>query len=378
MPRLMQGGAAPAQHPDANSLIEDILWDDVRVFLRCVEAGSFRKAADRLGLNPSTVARRIEGLEGHLGYRLFSRVKEGLMITAEGRSLTESARGMERSFYDLYRRMEGPRSEHRGAVRLSITEGLGTYWVIPLLVEFTRQHPNLIVELNCAVENADVLKLEADLSIQFVRPENPEQKMVRLGRLHAYPFASKAYAERYGLPQTKEQMKDHRIVDQVGRQLEQGAWARHLALDNVEGIVGIRSNSSSAVFYAVEKGAGIGALPSYACALEAPVIPVDIDEHQSMDIWLTYHPDARKTKRIGLMIDWIRSIFDPVRYPWFRDEFIHPLELVDLAPDNLEIQTVRGSFAASPLVSGKQSATPSGRTSQLRSQANRAAARQNP
>lgn len=344
-----QRGAASAQHPGDQDLT-DIGWDDIRVFLRCVECGSFRKAAERLGLNASTVARRIEGLERRLGYQLFSRLNDGLAITPEGRSLTEGARDMERSFVDLYRRMEGPRAEHRGPIRLSITEGLGTFWVTPLLVEFTRQHPNLVIELNSAVESADVLKLEADLSIQFARPQHAEQRLVRLGRLHNVPFASKAYADRYGLPKSKEEMKEHRIVDQVGQQLERGAWARHLNLDNVEGIVGIRSNSSSAVFYAVEKGAGIGALPSYATALGADLIPVNIDVHQPIDIWLTYGPNTRKTKRIAYVIDWIRSIFDPARYPWFRDEFIHPDELVRMRPDRMDIHSVKGYFAAAPMM----------------------------
>ena len=349
MHELAQGGAAHTQHPSEADALKGIDWDDVRVFLRCVESGSFRKSAELLGVNASTVARRVDGLEKLLGYHLFSRLNEGLAITQEGRSLTEAARGMERSFFDVYRRMEGPRSEHRGPIRVSITEGLGTYWVTPMLVDFTRQHPNLVVELNCAVENADVLKLEADLSIQFARPQHEEQMLVRLGRLHNVPFASKAYAERYGLPTSKEEMRDHRIVDQVGQQLEQGAWARHLNLENVEGIVGIRSNASSAVFYAVERGAGIGALPSYAIALGAELIPVDIGVHQPIDIWLTYGPNARQTKRIAHVIDWLRSIFDPVRYPWFRDEFIHPNDLVGMVPDQFEVPSVRGYFAASPL-----------------------------
>ena len=345
-----QGGVALTQHLDGPDLLRDIHWDDVRVFLRCAEAGSFRKAAERLCLNPSTVARRIDGLEHRLGYQLFSRLNEGLAITPEGRSLTEAARAMERSFFDLYRRMEGPRSEHRGPVRVSITEGLGTFWVTPMLVEFTRQHPNLVIELNCAVENADVLKLEADLSIQFVRPQHAEQKLVRLGRLHNVPFAAKSYIERYGMPRDKEDMRNHRIVDQVGRQLEQGAWARHLNLDNVEGIVGIRSNSSSAVFYAVEKGAGIGALPSYAKALGATLVPVNIDVWHPLDIWLTYGPNARQSKRVAHVIDWIRAIFDPVRFPWFRDEFIHPDKLVEMMPEGLEMQSVKGYFATEPLM----------------------------
>jgi DNA-binding transcriptional LysR family regulator len=346
----MQGGAALAQHEDAANPLGSILWNDIRVFLSCVECGSFRKAADRLGVNATTVSRRIEVMEKSLGYPLFTRLKEGLIATPEAGSLIEPARAMESAYFDIQRRMGVPAPAQRGTVRISITEGLGTYWVVPFLVDFARQNPNPIVSLTCAVESADVLKLEADLSIQFARPEKAEQVLVRVGRLHNYPFASRRYAERYGLPKNKQEMLDHRIVDQVGRQLEQGAWARHLGLDNVDDIVGIRSNASSAVFYAVEKGAGIGALPSYACALGADLVPVDIDVRQPLDIYLTYHPDARKTKRVSQVIDWLRSIFDPVRFPWFRDEFIHPNELVGIMPDAADLLSVKGFFAASPQV----------------------------
>ncbi|MGD9737855.1 MAG: LysR family transcriptional regulator [Bauldia sp.] len=347
MHRLAQGGAALAQHAQG-PLPDDLAWDDIRVFLGCLEARSFRKAGDRLGLNASTVARRIDGIERRLGYQLFARVKDGLVITPEGKALTTAARTMERSFYELVRKMQEPRFSHRGLVRLSITDGLGTFWVMPLLVEFGRQNPNLIVEINCAVDSADVLRLEADLAIQFVRPDDLDLKVVRLGRLHVYPFASMAYVERYGLPASVEDMVNHRLVDQVGPQMTQGAWAHYLRLDSVEGIVGIRSNASSAVFYAVEKGAGIGALPTFASALDAPVVPVDLGIHHHMDIWLTYHPDVRDTKRVSHVIEWIRSIFDPIRYPWFRDEFIHPRALVDMAPPGTALQSVKGSFAATP------------------------------
>ena len=347
MREFMHGGAAPVQHEEPRQEAA-LVWDDVRVFFACVEAKSFRKAGDKLGLNPSTVARRIEAVEEKLGYRLFGRVKDGLHITAEGRGLIPRARNMAREFHEIVREVQGSRPGRRGVVKVSITDGLGTFWVMPLLVEFTRQNPNLIVQVDCAVNNADVLRLEADLSIQLVRPSEPDLRVVRLGRLHAYPFASKSYAERYGLPTKKADMVNHRLVDQVGPQMVEGAWKHHLNLESVEGIVGIRSNSSAAVFYAIEKGAGIGALPTFASALDAPVIPVDIDVQHAMDIWLTYGPNARNTESTSHVIDWIKAIFDPVKYPWFRDEFIHPTELVEMAPADTRVQSVRGSFAAKP------------------------------
>jgi DNA-binding transcriptional LysR family regulator len=323
-------------------------WDDVRIFLSCVELGSFRKAADALGLNSSTVMRRIEGFERRLGFAALKRLPEGVSPTDAGVAILQSARQMQRAFFDVVRKTHTPDTKNRGLVRVSITEGLGTYWVMPRLVGFCREHPYLIVDLRCAMESADVLRMEADVAIQFTRPTAPDLIVTKLGRLHIYPFAAQSYVERYGLPASKADMMNHRLVQQAAPQIDANAWASLLGVDSVEGIVGIRSNASSAIFYAVESGAGIGGLPTYVCALKAPVVPVDIDIRLELDVWLTYHPDVRNTKRIALVIDWLRSIFCPNRYPWFRDAFIHPNELAKHMPPDADLYEVEGSFAVLP------------------------------
>jgi len=74
-------------------------------------------------------------------------------------------------------------------------------------------------------------------------------------------------------------------------------------------------------------GIGIGPLPTYIVAMGIDLIPLDIDLRHQVDIWMTYHPDARSISRVSHFIDWLRTLFDPKRYPWFGDEFIHPNEL---------------------------------------------------
>jgi len=328
--------------------IRNVSWDDVRVFLACVTARSFRSAAATLKLSPSTVTRRMTRLEGDLGIPLFNRTPEGVVPTQEARSIAEQARLMEQAIFDVYRRVDAQEATTRGVVRVSVTEGIGTYWIMPRLVEFQRQFPFLIIDLRCAMESADVLRMEADIAIQFERPTAPDLKVTRLGSLHVYPFASRGYAERFGLPASVEEMRQHRLVDQAAPQLDSGAWARLLGIDNVEGIVSLRTNLSSALLYAVEKGAGIGALPSYAPALGAPVVPVDIGIHHSMDIWMTYHPEAKRTKRVALVADWIRQIFDADRFPWFAEEFIHPSAFENALPDGSAINIGKGFAAAAP------------------------------
>ncbi|TPV97760.1 MAG: hypothetical protein USCAAHI_02796 [Beijerinckiaceae bacterium] len=72
----------------------------------------------------------------------------------------------------------------------------------------------------------------------------------------------------------------------------------------------MRTNTSSAVLYAVERGAGIGMLPNYALALGAKLVPIDVGMKHRLDIWLTYHPDLRNLYPHMLVVDWLRQIFD--------------------------------------------------------------------
>ena len=327
--------------------IQNLSWDDIRIFLACAGDASFRKAAATLKLSSSTVVRRIERLESSLDMRLFDRLPDGIALTREGEELLKNGKDMERAIFDILRK-SGDDDFDRGSVTISITEGLGSYWVMPQLVEFQRHHPHIVVNLRCAMENADVLRLEADMAIQFQRPPNPELIAAKLGRLHVYPFAAQSYIDTYGIPTSPEEMTQHRLVHQVGPQLDDDAWARFLGLPDLDGVVCIRTNSSTAHFYAVEKGAGIGVLPTFAAALGAPIIPVDIGGSYYLDIWLTYHPDVRKTPRKAMVIDWIKSIFDTRTHPWFRDKFVHPNELSAAPLQNREQLSGRGYFAATP------------------------------
>ena len=78
---------------------------------------------------------------------------------------------------------------------------------------------------------------------------------------------------------------------------------------------------------AVANGAGIGVFPTYALALGGKLTPLDVDLRWSFDIWLSYHPTSGRIPRVRQMIDWLIEAFNPAKYPWFRDEFIHPREL---------------------------------------------------
>jgi len=331
-------------------VVQSLSWDDLRIFLASADQSSFRKAAKILKINSATIVRRIERLEQLVGCRLFVRHTDGVSVTPEGNTILDHARAIERETFDIVRRMQVASDGIRGLVRVAITEGLGTYWVLPKLLEFQKTNRFLTIELQQTMEFTDIGRLQADISIQFQRPERPDLIAVQLGYLHSYPFASEAYKETFGLPKALSELKQHRLVQLISPLIGEGAYERALGVPSLEGVVGVRTNTSSAVLYAVERGAGIGMLPNYALALGAKLVPIDVGMTHRLDIWLTYHPDLRKSDRHILVIDWLRRIFDARRYRCFDEKFTHPYDLLPLMTGAIRESSAEGFAAVNPAV----------------------------
>ena len=326
MHTIANRGGPQGAHPGASPPSPD--WETVRTFLELVRYGSFRSAAEHLGLSPNALRRKIDDLERALGTILVTRHVDGIRTTAEGAEILLAAKRMEEAAFGLVRARDRALPEMSGEVRLGVTEAFGTFWLGPRLVEFQRAYPQLGVDLACAMRSADVLRLEADLAIQLTRPTNPDVKIVRLGRIHSMLAAAPSYLAIYGTPKTIDDLRKHRLAMQFADQTKSrealSALFPGAALNE---LVKFSTNNSAALLWAIIKGAGIGWSPTYIHVMGPKMVPLDIDAIFPFDIWLTYHPDAARVPRVRRMIDWIVENFDPKTFPWFRDEFIHPRDL---------------------------------------------------
>jgi DNA-binding transcriptional LysR family regulator len=323
---LSERDAAKTDRPTGPVLLERLSWDDLRIFVVVARTLSFRKAATILRTSSSTIVRRMERLEDAFGFRLFNRLPEGVSLTVEGRSVYAGAQQMERASHTLRAQLDQDLTT-RGMVRCAVTEGLGTLWILPHIVQFSRTHPATLVDLQCSMELADVLRMEADVAVQLEKPDRLDVKAVRLGRMHIYPFASRGYIEIYGMPKNRDEVRHHRLVHQQGAQVQEGIVQRVLGMPNIDAMVALRTNASLAHYRAVELGMGIGGLSTYIVALGSDLVPIDVGIRHQVDIWLTYHPDVRSVTRIATFIDWVKTLFDARKYPWFGDQFIHPREI---------------------------------------------------
>src|SRR5215470_11965301 len=184
-------------------------WDAARIFLELVRCGSFRSAAERLDLSINVVRRRIDDFERQVGATLFTRDVHGTHLTDEGAMVVSAVERMEAAAFDLMRASNSVNSTISGEVRVAVTEGLGTFWVAPRLVEFQRSFPNILIDLHCATRLADVSRHEADIAIQLSQPAALDVKQVRLGRMHLMFFASEQYLATYGEPKTVAELAKH-------------------------------------------------------------------------------------------------------------------------------------------------------------------------
>ncbi len=317
VPQKEQGPSTAREMPD---------WDATRIFLQVARTGSIRAAAAELGQSVNALRRKVDLFEKALGVALFTRHVDGMRLTEEGRRALAAAARMESASFELIRGSKDLDDAVSGEVKLSITEGLGAFWIAPRLVEFRDRHSEVTINLRCAMSKADVLRLEADVAIQLERPVHKDLLVVKLGRMHLLPFASRSYIKRHGTPKSPADLKGHAILVQEAAQLVPVEDYAVQVPGGVEqlGRVAIRSNLSGTHYFGLATGAGIGLLPTYCAALGAPIVPLDIEFHGFHDIWLAYHHDAGRIPRVRKLIDWLIESFSPRRFPWFADEFVHP------------------------------------------------------
>lgn len=304
-----------------------ISWDDVRLLLLVASSGSFRGAAEAAQLSANTLRRRLAALEGELGHVLVARRADGVTLTPEGNEVAEVARRMQEQALELERMARRRRRDVSGSVKVAVTEGLGTFWIIPRLVDFQQQFPEVTIDLWCDMRIVDVTGHEADISIQLERPTASDMKQVRLGYLHLVLFASDDYIRLHGAPTSLNELADYQFVEQVSEQVPSQLLSELVPNPDKKNFVSVRANTSTAHAYAISRGAGIGLLPTYARAITRRVRPINCDFHLSREIWMTYHPKAGEMRHVRAAINWLKEAFDPRQYAWFREEFIRPEDL---------------------------------------------------
>lgn len=297
-------------------------WDDFRIFAAVVRHGSYTRAARALGWTQSAVSRRIARLEQALGIRLFDRSCRGAELTLEGRRLSNYASGAElmlsrgvNSVLDAVRRIDSD-------CKIIMGDGLASYWMPAFLPAFLERNPAIGLKLYTD-QNVDAARSPLfDIELHYAHPLSDESVALQVATLHFMLFGSPEYLMRFGVPQTPQDLRHHRIADTAFRLGDRGSFASWAGLDRS---AILETNSSVVVGEAIRSGNVIGMLPTYAALIDTGLVPLIPEMHFHAPIYLCFDRQAGKKPAVRATIDFLKEfVFDRSRMPWFADEFACP------------------------------------------------------
>jgi DNA-binding transcriptional LysR family regulator len=284
-------------------------WSDLRHALAVGELGSVAAAARRLGVNATTVQRRLDALEVGLGARLFERSRTGWRPTEAGLTVLEQARHMADQADEIERRVLGRDRELTGALRLSTAFVVMEHLLPQPLADFTAAYPGIEVEV---IENAVLIdlarrephapglaQLQADVALRL--SANVADHLVgrQLGLTHCKVYALRGAG---GLPQTVTPLA-HLLQDAPWVAFERDGvhrvYDRWMRQHLVPGQVRVRVDIFNAVGAMLRTGIGVGILPTFMEARLPELVAVsDVIPDLSVPVWMLTHPDLRETARV--------------------------------------------------------------------------------
>jgi DNA-binding transcriptional LysR family regulator len=185
----------------------------MEIFTRVVEVGSFKRAAETLGVLPSSVTKAIKDLEAHLGVGLLNRTTRALSITDAGLRFYDSSKAILREVTAVEGEIAADIGKIRGSIRIGMTPSLARHFIIPQLSRFITRFPDVKIDLKLDDALVDLVQEGIDCVIRAGEPQASSLMVRRIATFRWYVCASPAYLERHGVPLTIDSLREHRAVN---------------------------------------------------------------------------------------------------------------------------------------------------------------------
>jgi DNA-binding transcriptional LysR family regulator len=280
--------------------IHKLSWDDLRVIRAVGKNGALAPAAEILGVNSSTIARRLSKVEETLGVTLFDRRRTGYATTAEGEELIALAERVELDVVSVARRVSGHVQGHAGDLRITTSDFLLLYFLMPIIASFKANNPSIRVEVTVGNSSLNLARGESDIAVRAT--EKPSENL--FGR----KVATIAWAPYVGLSNSgssspgTNRLYDRQWVSYSGKLSGLKAFSfveERVYQDNIA----YRTDSVAGAAAAVAAGLGVGYLPCMLGDLSPDLVRVAAVEPELNDeLWVLTHPDIRKSGRICAFI----------------------------------------------------------------------------
>ena len=284
-------------------------WDDFRLVKIIAEANGLAGAAERLGINHSTVFRRLGQMEDSLGVKLFERHRTGYVLTPAGEEMTMLAEQMDENVTTFTRKLAGQAVSPAGELRVTTNDTLLVHLLTHIFARFIKANPEMRLDVVLANQALNLSKRDADVAIRAT--DDPPETLIGR-RVATIAWAVYGRAVDFPEPRPPESLDSRALFDRtwvaLGDNLA-GLKAARFVRERVapENIV-YKVNTVLGLAEAVEAGTGIGPLPCFIADAKPNLIRLsEINPEFSAGLWLLTHPDLRQSARVRAFMDFMAA-----------------------------------------------------------------------
>jgi len=281
-------------------------WDDLRVFLAVARAGGLARGAEELGVNISTAQRRIDGLERHLGTRLFERHRRGYLLTPAGERLMAALGPVDEGIAAAARELWGRDSGAEGTVRLMLPEGLGVALLAPAMPAFLDAYPGIVLEVadDRALDEPDMR--DADLALSPMRPLKGDHLVRHVADMGYGLYAAESYLQRCGRPTAPDALEDHCIAGFAGKAR---AVAPVWRLGQAGATIRVGADGAALRLAMAESGAALAVLPGILGDGRPGLVRLfGPDRMGTVELWLVARAEIRQLARIRGVMEFLTAL----------------------------------------------------------------------
>lgn len=276
-------------------------WDNIKFFIALSEYKNLTITAKHLNVQHTTVARRIDQLEGQLKLKLFNRLARGWMLTPEGQQLLEDIQPLREEFISLERKLKSL-AEHISTIKLSAPVLVMNQFILPLLSNPLFNKIN--IELISSTDRKDIVNGEIDIALRIGEIDNINLTQKKLCNIEYAVYAHQSYNYNKNSSDLKFIVFSEYDMDKLNNQ-----WLANITENSM-----IKINDMTVILSSVKKGLGLALLPKFIAEGESELVEIEINGIPKFrPLYLVMHSDVKLSPKIRAIADLIIGHFDNIK-----------------------------------------------------------------
>lgn len=278
-------------------------WELIRIFLEVARAGTMRRAASVLNLSQPTIGKHITRLEQQIGAKIMFRSRVGINLTPIGDRLLPLAEEMERMMLQASCDLD-KRNALTGRLRLAMTDGMAGYWLAPRLRRFHRANPHVTIDMQVidATESVDLSRREADITVVYKYPEDPDVVVLQKGTLTLIPVCTERFIEDWGTPATLADIVNFPVCAHIMHFRKEGSMRPWAEMLERHPMITYRTSSSLVLVDVARMGIGLSLQPIGVLDRKDGFVRLNLGFTCELEFFLVCHRDMKDVPMVRAML----------------------------------------------------------------------------